>query len=276
MSTAYSATVSGSLAGAVLVITLDHPPVNAVSADMRRGLLAALEAAAGDDRIAAVVLTGAGANFVAGADIREMGVAPAPPHLPDVLERIERSAKPVVAALQGATLGGGCEIALAAHVRLAAANTQIGLPEVKLGIVPGAGGTQRLPRRVGTAAALDLITSGRSVTAAKALELGLIDGIAAPGELVAEACAMALALAGQPLRRTGDLSVPAGPEAPQLKLRSTAQREAARLIRDFAPGPLATGLAEERHVLTPARQRRSPGAAPPVLRRTRRSQGANP
>lgn len=130
----------------ILVITLDHPPVNALSADVRRDLAAAIEAAQADADVRAVLLVGAGKNFIAGADIREFGKPPKPPALPDVCNQIEASTKPVVAALHGAALGGGLEIALAAHYRLALASAKLGLPEVNLGLLPGAGGTQRTPR----------------------------------------------------------------------------------------------------------------------------------
>ncbi|EJO61932.1 enoyl-CoA hydratase-related protein, partial [Burkholderia multivorans] len=138
----------------VLVVTIDHPPVNALSADVRRGLADALDAAQADDAIRAVLIVGAGRNFIAGADIREFGKPPVPPSLPDVCARIESSAKPVVVALHGATLGGGLEVALAAHYRLAVPGAKLGLPEVTLGLLPGAGGTQRTPRLIGARAAL--------------------------------------------------------------------------------------------------------------------------
>lgn len=127
----------------VLVVTIDHPPVNALSADVRRGLADALDAAQADAAIRAVLIVGAGRNFIAGADIREFGKPIVPPSLPDVCERIESGTKPVVVALHGATLGGGLEVALAAHYRLAVPGAKLGLPEVTLGLLPGAGGTQR-------------------------------------------------------------------------------------------------------------------------------------
>lgn len=166
----FSATVSATTRNGVLVVTIDNAPVNATSVDVRDGLektLAHAEAAAG---LTGVVITGAGKTFIGGADIKEFGKPAMDPTLPAVIEKIENLSKPVVAALNGAALGGGLEVALACHYRVAAPAAQVGLPEVKLGIVPGAGGTQRLPRLIGIPAALDLITSGRSVKAAEALE----------------------------------------------------------------------------------------------------------
>jgi len=130
----------------ILVIVIDHPPVNALSAAVRRDLSDAIAQAQTDARVRAILLMGAGKNFIAGADIREFGKPPQPPLLPDLCNQIEASAKPVVAALHGATLGGGLEIALAAHYRVALATAKLGLPEVNLGLLPGAGGTQRAPR----------------------------------------------------------------------------------------------------------------------------------
>ncbi|MGV5669727.1 enoyl-CoA hydratase-related protein, partial [Burkholderia pseudomallei] len=162
----------------VLVVTIDHPPVNALSADVRRGLVDALDAADADAAVGAVLIVGAGRNFIAGADIREFGKPPVPPLLPDVCNRIETSGKPVVVALHGAALGGGLEVALAAHYRLAVPGAKLGLPEVQLGLLPGAGGTQRTPRLIGAKAALELMLSGRHASAEEALALGLVDRLA--------------------------------------------------------------------------------------------------
>ena len=145
-SPATSSPVTRQHRGSVLVVTVDNPPVNALGVDVRRGLAAAIEAAQADTAVAAVLIIGAGRNFIAGADIREFGKPPQPPALPDVCNRIEACSKPVIAAIHGAALGGGLEIALAAHYRLAVAGAKLGLPEVSLGLIPGAGGTQRAPR----------------------------------------------------------------------------------------------------------------------------------
>jgi len=185
--------------GEVLVATLEHPPVNALSHGVRVGLMAALDAAAADPGVRALVLRGAGRNFSAGADVREFGRPFAPPELGEVIERTEAFDKPVIAALHGSALGGGLELALACHFRVALAGTRLGLPEVKLGIIPGGGGTQRLPRLVGVARAKDLILTGRQVDAAEALAIGLVDRVVEPGELLDAAIAYAADLARGPL-----------------------------------------------------------------------------
>jgi len=198
--------VTRELRGKVLLVTIDHAPVNALSADVRRGLLAAVEAADADRAVEAVLIVGAGRNFIAGADIREFGKPPVPPSLPDVCNRIEACAKPVIAAIHGAALGGGLEVALAAHYRIAVEGAKLGLPEVQLGLLPGAGGTQRAPRLIGAQAALDLILSGRHASAKEALALGLIDRLGASGDILAEGLAYAheLLAAHAPVRRSRD------------------------------------------------------------------------
>ncbi|MFM0504871.1 3-hydroxyacyl-CoA dehydrogenase NAD-binding domain-containing protein [Paraburkholderia caffeinilytica] len=198
--------VTRELRGKVLLVTIDHAPVNALSADVRRGLLAAIEAADADKAVEAVLIVGAGRNFIAGADIREFGKPPVPPSLPDVCNRIEACAKPVVAAIHGAALGGGLEVALAAHYRLAVDGAKLGLPEVQLGLLPGAGGTQRTPRLIGAQGALDLILSGRHAGAKEALALGLIDRLGSSDDILAEGLAYAheLLAAHAPVRRTRD------------------------------------------------------------------------
>ncbi|MCD4548581.1 enoyl-CoA hydratase/isomerase family protein, partial [Burkholderia pseudomallei] len=190
----------------VLVVTIDHPPVNALSADVRRGLVDALDAADADAAVGAVLIVGAGRNFIAGADIREFGKLPVPPLLPDVCNRIETSGKPVVVALHGAALGGGLEVALAAHYRLAVPGAKLGLPEVQLGLLPGAGGTQRTPRLIGAKAALELMLSGRHASAEEALALGLVDRLAHSDDTLAEGLAYVheLLAAGAGVRRTRD------------------------------------------------------------------------
>ncbi|NVI06842.1 3-hydroxyacyl-CoA dehydrogenase NAD-binding domain-containing protein [Paraburkholderia youngii] len=175
--------------GKIFLVTIDNPPVNALNAAVRRGLMEAIDKAESDDQVEAVMLIGAGRNFIGGADIREFGKPPLPPSLPDVCNRIESCSKPVVAAIHGAALGGGLEVALAAHYRLAVAGAKLGLPEVELGLLPGAGGTQRTPRLIGARAALDLILSGRRVDAKEARDLGLVDRLGASEETLTEGLA---------------------------------------------------------------------------------------
>ncbi len=163
--------------GDVAVVTVDSPPVNAAGHAVRAGLMAAVDAIGSDAAIRGAVLLCAGRTFVAGADIAEFGAPPAPPLLADVCAALDALAKPVVAALHGSALGGGLELALACPYRVIEPAANLGLPEVTLGLIPGAGGTQRLPRLVGAAAALDLIVSGRKVGAAEALRLGAVDAI---------------------------------------------------------------------------------------------------
>ncbi len=250
----FSDTISAALADGILVVTIDNAPVNALSADVRAGLMAALDHAEKDDAVTGIVLTGAGNTFIGGADIKEFGKPPVEPHLPDVISRIEAFAKPIAAAINGAALGGGLEVALACHRRHAAPSAKLGLPEVKLGIVPGAGGTQRLPRLIGIAAAIDIIASGRMVTAAEALKLGIIDGVSG-GAFLDDAVADIKAANASSLRRTGHLSVPsetadavdkAAADASRKARGQRAPSEAVRLVRLAATASLAEGLAEER------------------------------
>ncbi len=198
----------------VAVIVIDKPPVNALSRDVRAALVEALDEAVADDSVRAIVVACAGNTFCAGADIREFDLPPQPPHLTDVIQRFEDAGKPVVAALHGNALGGGCELAAGCHYRVAARGTKIGLPEVNLGLLPGAGGTQRMPRLVGFDAALALMLDGkpRAIEAAEAA--GFVDEIA-DGDV--RACAVSFArrlvTAGLGPRRTAALPPPeAAPE----------------------------------------------------------------
>ncbi|MGB6604150.1 MAG: 3-hydroxyacyl-CoA dehydrogenase NAD-binding domain-containing protein [Steroidobacteraceae bacterium] len=193
-------------AGGVAVLTIDNPPVNALSHAVRAGLTAGLARAAADPDVVAVVLCGANAAFPAGADINEIasGLALRFPMLADVQADIEAAAKPVVAALEGAALGGGFEIALTCHWRVAAPAAKVGLPEVKLGLIPGAGGTLRFTRLAGPEAALEAITSGTPLPAARALELGLIDALADDAIAGAAALGRQAAAERRPLRLASD------------------------------------------------------------------------
>lgn len=182
--------------GGIAVIVIDNPPINAGSAAVRQGLMAAVETLRNDDTLEGAVLIGAGSTFIAGSDLREFGQPLTEPQLPAVIAAIEACGKPVVAALHGAALGGGFELALGCDARVAAPGTVVGLPEVTLGIIPGAGGTQRLPRIVGVPRAIRMICSGERVPAAAALEAGLLDLIATE-DLRATAVAHARQLKGQ-------------------------------------------------------------------------------
>lgn len=204
--------------GDVLVISIDNPPVNAASLDVRRGLMQAISELQGAPDLRAGVIIGCGNTFIAGADIREFGKPLEEPFLPAVISAIEACSKPVVAALHGAALGGGFELALGCDARLAAANTLVGLPEVTLGIIPGAGGTQRLPRRVGIARAIHFICSGERIPAGRALDLGLIDAVVST-QLLPAAIAYARGLAGRKCR-IRDENVP---EAESAAIESAVQ-----------------------------------------------------
>jgi 3-hydroxyacyl-CoA dehydrogenase len=237
----------------VAVIVIDNPPVNATSRAVRAGLLAAVEAAEADPAVVALLITAEGRTFTAGGDVTEFGRTPLEPHLPDVLNRIEACGKPVATLWHGTALGGGCEIGLASHLRLMLADAKVGLPEVKLGLVPGAGGTQRLPRLVGQAVAVDLIASGRMVPAAEALTLGLCDRIVEGSSEDGRSAAVAevLTLAGKPPRRTGSLPRPApAAEAMAQALKGARGRrapsEAERLVALAGECDLAEGMREER------------------------------
>ena len=180
------------------IITVDNPPVNALSPGVPQGIVAALDKGNADPSVKAMVLIGAGRSFIAGADIRQFGKGPAaPPPTRRHYDVMDQSAKPVVAAIHGYALGGGLETALACHYRVAVPSAKVGLPEVLIGILPGAGGTQRLPRLIGPKAALEMITSGRHVPAEEAHKLGIVDEIAPEGELKEAAIAFARKIADQ-------------------------------------------------------------------------------
>lgn len=174
----------------IAIVTIDNPPVNATAHAVRQGLWNVVETTESDPSISAVVLHCAGRTFVAGADIHEFGQPPKPPTLPDLLNRIEAAGKPWIAAIHGNALGGGLELAMSCHLRIADTGAKLGLPEVTLGLIPGAGGTVRLPRLIAHDLALDMIVTGKPVSAQRALETGLIDAIA-EGDLLANAIAIA-------------------------------------------------------------------------------------
>ncbi len=184
------------------IVTIANPPVNALGAEVRQGLMAALEKANADPSVRAIVIASEGKMFSGGADIAEFDRVAVEPSLPDLIEALSQLSKPAVAAIQGAALGGGLELALGCAARVASAQARLGLPEIKLGLIPGAGGTQRLARLIGAVPAFDLMLKGDPIPARQALELGLVDEIA-EGDVVAAAKAKALDLASQHARDAG-------------------------------------------------------------------------
>lgn len=192
----------------ILVLTADYPPVNALGHAVRAGLAEGIAAAAADPDVSVIVILCAGKTFFAGADIAEFGKPRLDPVLPAVCDAIEASPKPVVAAIHGTALGGGLEVALAAHYRVAARSAKFGMPEVKLGLIPGSGGTQRLPRLVGLDMALRMIVLGEQLGAAAAAERGLVDRIVEDADLRDAAIAFGREVAdNRPLPRTGERTI---------------------------------------------------------------------
>jgi 3-hydroxyacyl-CoA dehydrogenase len=260
------ATVTTVRDGQVAVITFGEPPVNSLGAATRRGLFEAIDAAIDDPAVSAIVLTGAHGLFSAGADIKEFGLpaALAPPNLRELIAVVEASPKPVVAAIEGTCMGGGLELSLGCHYRVAAESAQLALPEVKLGLVPGAGGTQRLPRLIGVEAALNVIVSGAPVPAKLFRGTPLLDEVT-PGAPLAAAVALAAArgaavAAGAPLPRARDIRI----KEPALDALLGFARNMARSGFAAYPAPLACidaieaavtqrfdeGLATERRLFT--------------------------
>lgn len=197
------------LDGEVLVVSINNPPVNALGQAVRAGLLAAVEQAAATAAVKALLIVGEGKAFIAGADIREFGKPAVAPSLPDVCNALEASDKLVVAAIHGAALGGGLEVALSAHYRVALPKALLGLPEVSLGLLPGAGGTQRAPRVMGVKAATELMLSGKHLSAKAALAAGLVDVLVDSSDPLAAGLAYArnLLAAGAAVRRTRDIAI---------------------------------------------------------------------
>lgn len=247
--------ITTSRQGDVLVLTSDNPPVNALGAAVRQGLQAGIREAAADDSVKAVVIACAGRTFFAGADITEFGKPMQEPSLPALVDEIEALDKPVVAAIHGTALGGGCEVALACHYRIAVPSAKLGLPEVKLGILPGAGGTQRLPRVAGVALALEMAAKGDPISAAKAKDAGLVDRLASENSLLDDAVAYAREIADQrPLPRASTRSITADPAVFAEFRKANAKRfrgfEAPetiiQVIEQTASMPYADGVQIER------------------------------
>lgn len=247
--------------GEIALITVDNPPVNALGKAVRQGLLQAFRAAEADAAVRAVVLACAGNTFIAGADIKEFGKPPQAPALPDVIDAIEACGKPSVAVIHGTALGGGLEVALGCHYRIARKDAKVGLPEVKLGLLPGAGGTQRLPRLAGVAKALEMIVSGQPIGAAEAVAHRIVDELF-EGDVAEAGLAYARRMLeeGRAPRRTGEQT--AGLEgADNAGLVAAKHAEVAKRMPGlFSPLrciaaveaatrlPLAEGLAREREL----------------------------
>ena len=238
--------------GRAAVIEIDRPPVNAINHDIRTGLVAALTAIAGDDKVERIILSGAGDVFAAGADAGEFGLQMIQPDLPAVVAALEAATVPVIAVIKGVCLGGGLELALACRWRIASPTARLGLPEVILGVVPGSGGTQRLPRLVGMKAALSMIPTGRHVGAAEALEIGLID----QQEEDPFAAALAMHLDDldarppisklPPPRSEPEIAEAALVKARRRMPRQSAPEEAVRLVELAASHSFEDGLEAER------------------------------
>ena len=220
--------------GRIAVLTVNNPPVNALSQHVRQGLYDGVTRATADAAVGAVVVTCAGRTFIAGADITEFGKPPKEPGLHEVLALIEQSPKPVVAAVHGTALGGGLEVALACHYRIGVKTARFGLPEVKLGLLPGAGGTQRLPRVVGVETALQMIVSGEPIGADAALTHGLIDTIV-EGDLTAAGVAFAEKVVSerQPLKKIRDLEDKLAQARGKPELFANFRKSVARQTRGF-------------------------------------------
>ena len=203
--------VSTKVSENIAIITIDNPPVNALSHAVRCGVSDALKKLADDKSVDAIVIICAGRTFCAGADITEFGKPPLSPSLPDLMDEMDLVNKPLVAALHGTALGGGFELALCCHYRIMEGGAKVGLPEVNLGLIPGAGGTQRLPRLIGVSAALEMIASGKPISAHKAQKNGVADKVSIDN-LHIDATAFAKCVIGNPIRRTRDLDVTATSE----------------------------------------------------------------
>ena len=219
----------------IAIVTVNSPPVNALSSAVRDGLFAGITAATAETSTQAVVLICAGRTFIAGADISEFGGAAKGASLHDVQAAIENSTKPIVAAIHGTALGGGLEVALCCHERVAVPSAKCGLPEVNLGLLPGAGGTQRLPRIVGAQKALEMMTSGQHVPAAECLAMGLVDALAAEGALLADAIghARAMVASGRPLAKIRDRNERAIEDRAKPELFATFRAANAKKFRGF-------------------------------------------
>ncbi len=224
--------------GGIAVLKFDNPPVNSLGLEMRQAIVEGIERANADPKVEAIILIGSGAGFSGGADIREFGTprASTQPHLMTVISTVEGSAKPVIAAIGGVCMGGGLELALGCHYRVAAAGAKIALPEVKLGLLPGAGGTQRLPRVIGAEAALNMIVSGATVPSEKLRATPLFDAFA-EGDLLDAALTFARKVVSEKLgvRRVRDLKV----NMPNHEAFFQFARNTAKAVAGRYPAPVA-------------------------------------
>lgn len=249
------------VSGSVGLITLQNPPVNALSAVVRQGIVDTVQKALSDSKVKSVVICGQNGMFCGGADIKEFGTNMSGPPLVPMIHAVEASNKPVVAAIEGGAFGGGLELALGCHYRIAHSKARLGLPEVSLGLLPAAGGTQRLPRLIGVPAALDLITTGRHVTAAEALQLGIVDQVA-DHNTVDSAVKFALSVEGRSMdaRRISTLSCPCPSDVDALfegvmqKVRQRARGAIApvacvQAVRAAATLPYAQGMEREKELM---------------------------
>src|SRR5579863_9895746 len=220
--------------GNVAIITIDNPPVNALSPGVPEGILEGIEKAGADPEVRAVVVIGGGRTFIAGADIKEFGkiTAGTRPRLAlyPTLLKIEDSPKPIIMAIHGTAFGGGLEVAMAGHYRVASASAQVGQPEVKLGIIPGAAGTQRLPRLAGVAKAVEMCVSGNPVKADEAHKAGIIDRII-EGDLLSGAVAFAREMSGKRATKTRERSAKLGTPAENAAIFAAAREAASRKQR---------------------------------------------
>ena len=219
----------------IAILTLNSPPVNALSAPVREGLDKGIRQAIKDSRVDAIILICTGRTFIAGADISEFGKEPKGPSLFEVQDELENSPKPIIAAIHGTALGGGLEVALTCHYRIAVPSAKCGLPEVSLGLLPGAGGTQRLPRLVGVEQALKMVTSGIHLSADKCLKSGLIDKLANEGQLMDDSILFAKEILSEnkPLRKVRDINEKVEAARGNEELFSDFRKSIARKTRGF-------------------------------------------
>jgi 3-hydroxyacyl-CoA dehydrogenase len=232
---AINAVANLAVEGEIGILSINSPPVNALSQQVRDGIVKGMKEAIDNSAVKAIVLICEGKTFIAGADITEFGKPPQAPSLVDAEDAIENSPKPVIAAIHGTALGGGLEVALCCHYRVAVPSAKCGLPEVNLGLLPGAGGTQRLPRIVGVEQALDMVTSGKHVPAPAAQKAGLIDELVPEGELRTSAVAFAKKVIAEnrPLKKVRELNDKVAPARGNTEVFANFRKANAKKFRGF-------------------------------------------